>query len=630
MTDVAFEMPCDPPVTQEDETRLAEGDLVENLNVSLSEGGAKEHGEGETGDKNKDETPIQTEFSRVATQSGDEHLLLSTIEQVVVDPATQCTTQLSHSMVSQQTMVSTSHGDLAQLVPTTHLESGGTDQVWQSPQPTTSFLSTSSLGPIVHSDTSLSLLRTQIVTSFAGAYSSPAGTSGVTPLFGVSRGPDGSPTMVNTMPAMNVGTTSAGTGESISASTSASARGLTGSLSDPGVSTLPGSSTTVSSSSASTSDLSRIQVTVSAENLITRSLYSQGMKVVANSLKLEGEKQAKLIQDLKDSITANIIPPPPPPRTQTVNDLKTALMAQLVLDGAPEDVDLVRALQRQATIQKSVLDAQREAIDEARRQSQVVTHSDFLALKTSLENKLSDIADTMTKALEALSERVAICEQQCKEPVNPSKRRHEDPDEGGPHEGEKRRRLTDIPQGRSIRIIPLSDREEGSSRGGGRRYLGREEEIVYLAGGEEVTQQEIEQMIQDRNARRELAFSGPELLTNLGVEVTAPETPVYRTDKRLTLGSSQVPTSSSRLDSVEALIESIADSLNQHQFEQEVPEQQREKIAQILDRQVTDTCDVHLENNLEFDFENVDSDTGERVNAPDLLPLDPEKEERLR
>ena len=70
--------------------------------------------------------------------------------------------------------------------------------------------------------------------------------------------------------------------------------------------------------------------------------------------------------------------------------------------------------------------------------------------------------------------------------------------------------------------------------------------------------------------------------------------------------------------------------LNQHQFEQEVPEQQREKIAQILDRQVTDTCDAHLENTLEFDFENVDSDTEERVNAPDLLPLDPEKEERLR
>ena len=113
-----------------------------------------------------------------------------------------------------------------------------------------------------------------------------------------------------------------------------------------------------------------------------------------------------------------------------------------------------------------------------------------MALQTSLESKLSDIASTMTKALEALSEGVAICEERCKEPVNPSKERHEDPeDEGGPYEGEKRRRLTDIPQGQSIRTMPLSDRGEGSSRGGGRRYLGRDEYAVYLAGGEEISQQ---------------------------------------------------------------------------------------------------------------------------------------------
>ena len=45
---------------------------------------------------------------------------------------------------------------------------------------------------------------------------------------------------------------------------------------------------------------------------------------------------------------------------------------------------------------------------------------------------------------------------------------------------------------------------------------------------------------------------------------------------------------------------------------------------------MVDTCDTHLENALKFDFEDVDSDTEERVNEPDLLPLDPEKEERLR
>ena len=74
--------------------------------------------------------------------------------------------------------------------------------------------------------------------------------------------------MVNTLPAMNIGTTSAGTGENTSASTSASMSGLTGNLSDPGVSTLRSSSTTASATSASTPDLSKVQVTVSADKQI--------------------------------------------------------------------------------------------------------------------------------------------------------------------------------------------------------------------------------------------------------------------------------------------------------------------------------------------------------------------------
>ena len=48
------DIPCDPPVTQEEDIRLAEGGLVENVEVSLSEGGGKENGESETGDKNQD------------------------------------------------------------------------------------------------------------------------------------------------------------------------------------------------------------------------------------------------------------------------------------------------------------------------------------------------------------------------------------------------------------------------------------------------------------------------------------------------------------------------------------------------------------------------------------------------
>ena len=43
------DIPCDPPVTQEEEIRLDEGVLVENINVSMCEGEEKEYGEVETG-----------------------------------------------------------------------------------------------------------------------------------------------------------------------------------------------------------------------------------------------------------------------------------------------------------------------------------------------------------------------------------------------------------------------------------------------------------------------------------------------------------------------------------------------------------------------------------------------------
>ena len=52
------------------------------------------------------------------------------------------------------------------------------------------------------------------------------------------------------------------------------------------------------------------------------------------SLKKEGEKQSKQVHDFQQSISTIVQPPPPPPHTQIVNELKTALMAQLTIDGA--------------------------------------------------------------------------------------------------------------------------------------------------------------------------------------------------------------------------------------------------------------------------------------------------------
>ena len=47
------DMPCDPLEIQEEVKRMDEGDQVENVNVSFSEGGAKEHGRVRQGIKTK-------------------------------------------------------------------------------------------------------------------------------------------------------------------------------------------------------------------------------------------------------------------------------------------------------------------------------------------------------------------------------------------------------------------------------------------------------------------------------------------------------------------------------------------------------------------------------------------------
>jgi len=79
--------------------------------------------------------------------------------------------------------------------------------------------------------------------------------------------------------------------------------------------------------------------------------------------------------------------------------------------------------------------------------------------------------------------------------------------------------------------MPLSDIPEGSSRGGGhRRYLGEKDCSIFLAGGEELSQQEMFQMIQDRNVQREIASSSSGLLTSVCEVVNESETLVHRTD----------------------------------------------------------------------------------------------------
>ena len=157
--------------------------------------------------------------------------------------------------------------------------------------------------------------------------------------------------------------------------------------------------------------------------------------------------------------------------------------------------------------------------------------------------------------------------------------------------------------------MQLSDRSGGSQRGGGYRRNEGEGCSILLAGGEDVS---AEEWLSVQKAK-EMNFFYKDVQM-IDVNRNEEEILVYRTDQTITLGSREVGTSSSRQSTVEAFIDSVAESLNQH--ESELPDSQREKIVQILDPQLRDTCDAHLENTLGFDFEEMDSDTEERVNDP--------------
>ncbi|KAJ9561513.1 hypothetical protein OSB04_006673 [Centaurea solstitialis] len=105
------------PLLAQGDIRMAEGDLVEKSDVRLSVGGDKRIDEREIGARKEVQTPFQAESSWVATSSRGEHMLPPPIEKDMRSPLMQCTTQLTHSTVSQQTVVSTSHGFYHNLYP---------------------------------------------------------------------------------------------------------------------------------------------------------------------------------------------------------------------------------------------------------------------------------------------------------------------------------------------------------------------------------------------------------------------------------------------------------------------------------------------------------------------------------
>ncbi|KAI3697655.1 hypothetical protein L6452_30750 [Arctium lappa] len=198
--------------------RQEEGVIVENPeNVRTSVNVEKEHGSS---------VCIRTYHSRrVATSTTSPHVLRARgIETDISRPLMHMHTSASHSIASQQAIVSTFHGDLAHTLSVFHSEMAGIETRTQLPPSLTSFSAPLSLEPIV---TSIFIPRTQpIISAITGRLSDPVGTSVVDPQSGL-RGSGGSPVIANIMPALS-------TGHTVVSSTAV----LTGSLSSPGV-TLP-------------------------------------------------------------------------------------------------------------------------------------------------------------------------------------------------------------------------------------------------------------------------------------------------------------------------------------------------------------------------------------------------------
>ncbi|KAJ9544768.1 hypothetical protein OSB04_024475 [Centaurea solstitialis] len=618
--------------------------LLTQGDIRMAEGD-KRIDERETGARKEVQTTSHTESSRVATSTRGEHMLPPPIEKDMRFPLMQCTTQLTHSTVSQQTVVSTSHGDLPQLVHIPHLEVGGTDTVRQLPPPTTSLVHSLSLEPLA-SNVNLSLARTQVQTTFAGGFSSPVGTTVVSSAFVAGLpGSEGNPISANIMPTLNMGSLS-------------STLGSTRSLSDLGVSlpassivtelrqrsTILGSSSTpigsissdsvpvstsstLSASSASSApsisvppptgmasssdvDLSRLPVVVTANQLITRSLFRANNEQMATVIQQQTarisalEKQVALLAKGKAPMSD---PPSQPSQSAadslTIPELKGLLFSKLLESGSAEDSDLVGILQQQTAIQQ-------RAIQEQRSQAHLVTHTEFqqfqATLDASLTKTFTEINQMFTDGLSQLSDRIRGIEETCQTAARRPTRRHDDHDDHDRHEGERKRRRLESEPSRvqttsNVRIV---DRlEERHPR---EKQPARHRDAIVLTGGEEMESEPVLQSTLD--------FLGS----------VQEEMPEERAEER-GVKFSGVSSSTSEIDRVLALLENVASEIRDYQ----VPNEEIQDARCAEDNRLKDMFE-----DVQFDFEKeeaVDDVEGplleEVLPQNDLMPVDPKKVE---
>ncbi|KAJ9538998.1 hypothetical protein OSB04_031731 [Centaurea solstitialis] len=591
--------------------RTDEGALVENPDVRLSEGDVEKHGESETGARKEVQTPPLAESSWVATS----------------------------------TRVSSSHGVLPQLVPIPQLEVGSTDTVRQLPPPTTSLVHSSSLGPLA-SNVNLSLARSQVQTTFAGGFSSPAGTTVVSSVFVAgSQGSEGNPISVNITPTLNMGSIGFNLGSTRSLSDLGvslpsstiitelrqqstilgSSSTPVGSFSSASVSASTSSTVHVTSASTAPSfsappqtgtvsspdiDLSQIHVVATADQLITRSMFRANNQQMASVIK----QQMARISDLEKQVALLAkgkapMPDPPSQPSQsaadslTILELKGLLFSKLLESGSAEDSDLVSILQQQTALQQ-------RAIQEQRSQAHLVTHTEFQQFQASLDASLTktftEINKMFTDGLSQLSDRIRGIEETCQVAARRPTRRHDDHDDHDRHEGERKRRRLEESSSRELTSprVKIVDRfEERQPR---EKQSGRHRDAIVLTGGQDVNTE-------------------PELQSTLDFLSSVQEEVPDEGTKERGVRFSGASSSMSEIDRVLALLENVASEIRDYQ----VPNEEIQDARCAEDNRLKDMFD-----DVQFDFEKeeaVDDVEGplleEVLPQNDLMPVDPKKVE---
>ncbi|KAI3719094.1 hypothetical protein L6452_19984 [Arctium lappa] len=241
--------------------------------------------------------------------------------QDISRPLMQLHTLASHSTASQQAVVSSSHGGLAQTLFAFHSEMAGIETRAQLPHSSTSLFAPSSLEPI---GLSSFIPRTQPITSaITGRLSDPVGTPVVSPQSGL-QGSGGSPVIATEIPTLN-------TGHIVGSSTVVS----TGSLRDPRV---------IFPDFVSKEYLDGALKAV--EKHVTESLSAKFEEEIA--------KVKSLLKGKGPAVEEPVQPPPPPPVQlvdHSVEELKSMLYAKLLSQATAEDsdADLVGLLRAQQT-----------------------------------------------------------------------------------------------------------------------------------------------------------------------------------------------------------------------------------------------------------------------------------------